>query len=165
MHARQDAGKVRVLHHALSVRSLWLRIGKWFASRSTHPLGMRSIRAAPPLLSALGRSCGDWRVRLRTRSIARRNARTIVTCPKSRAPSHSSPPACRRRSGPRSGRAFGPTGVVATSSSPTQMPTAEGLETQGGPADYGSQGRGRQPVICLPLYSAVRTGGGIWVGL
>jgi hypothetical protein len=33
-------------------------------------------------------------------------ARTIVTRPKSRASTHSSPPACRRRSGPRPGRAL-----------------------------------------------------------
>jgi len=45
-------------------------------------------------------------VRLWTRSIARRETRTIVTRPKSRASTHSSPPACRRRSGPRPGRAL-----------------------------------------------------------
>ena len=46
---------------------------------------------------------------------------------------------------PTSRRASGLAGVVATSSSPTPIPTAEGLETQGGHADYGAQARGRQP--------------------
>ena len=43
-------------------------------------------RAASPLLSALCRSCRALARRLRTRSIARSLARTIVTCPKSAPP-------------------------------------------------------------------------------
>lgn len=47
------------------------------------------------------------------------------------APLQSSPPACRRRSGPRSD-GLRPAGVAATSSSPTQMPTAEAPENKEG---------------------------------
>ncbi len=81
-----------------------------------------------------------------------------------RAPLHSSPPPSAP-DWPDETRPLGRWIVVGSPSSPTQVPTAEALETQGGPADYGSQGRGRQPLISLPLYSAVRRGGGTWVGL
>jgi hypothetical protein len=69
-------------------------------------------------------------------------ARTIGTCSKSCATSHSAPRR-RRPSGPRdkagcAGRRI----AVATWSSPTQVPTAEPLENQGGhQADYDFQRR------------------------
>jgi hypothetical protein len=91
-------------------------------------------------------------------------SRTIVTCSKS-APPRTLAPQLVGAEVAHVRKGFARSGVAATSSSPTQMPTAEDLETQGGPADYGAQGRGRQPVFGLPLYSAVWTGGGIWVGL
>jgi hypothetical protein len=75
------------------------------ATRSTHPLGLRAIGGLRRPFGLRPQLSGV-RVRLWTRSIARREARTIVTRPKSRASTHSSPPACRRRSGPRPGRAL-----------------------------------------------------------
>lgn len=126
--------------------------GESCALPSTHPLELARIHAAPPLLSALWPSSRGSASRLRTRSIARSLARTIATCPKSAPPcalapqlvgaevAHVRARLCRR-------------GVVATSSSPTQTPTAEALENQGGPADYGSQGRAPPALHLSSAYS------------
>ena len=90
--------------------------------------------------------------RLRTRSIARSLARTIVTCSKSALPLALAPQlvgaeVAHVQTGLR------PAGVVATSSSPTQVPTAEALENQGGPPTWFSSAEAASPSLSTAVLS------------
>ena len=103
----------------------------------------------------------DVALRLRTRSIARSHARTIVTCTKSAPPRTLAP----QTSAPKNKEAV--LGRLCFWSSPTQVPTAEGPENKEGgtPPDYVFRGPRPPAPPSLPLYSTVLRGGGTWVGL
>lgn len=105
----------------------------------SEPLAARNAfnRAALPRWRPLSCSGRAVALRLRTRSIARSHARTIVTCPKSALPCALAPQLVGAEVA-HDPTAPGPAGVDATSSSPTQMPTAEDPENKKGgtPTDY-----------------------------
>lgn len=142
------------------LRCARLQAGKRFATRAPTRSGsnlfVRLCRSTRP--SAARK---DVALRLRTRSIARSLARTIVTCTKSAPPRTLAP----QTSAPKNKEAV--LGRLCFWSSPTQVPTAEGPENKEGgtPPDYVFRGPRPPAPPSLPLYSTVLRGGGTWVGL
>ena len=91
-------------------------------------------------------------------------ARTIVTRPKSRASTRSSPPACRRRSGPRPGRAL-PAQRGCQFERPAPNADSRGLRDPRRLCRlWGSSPSAASPSSVYRVLT-VRKGGGIWVGL
>jgi hypothetical protein len=118
-------------------------------ARSTHPLGpaLNSNWLSGPRADPQGSAR-----RLRTRSIAHREARTIVTCTKSAPPTHSSPPACRGRSGPRP-RGLWPSSAwmpLRASRPKCRQPRARKTRKAVHHLTMFFEDRGRQPLNCLP---------------
>ncbi len=142
-----------------AARVSFLNLHAWARSPSTHPLGSRVIcgTAAPLGLGPQPSWCA-WR--LRTRSIARSLARTIVTCTKSRASTHSSPPAVGAR---KIRRRYSADYILR--GSPTQRRQPRDLKNKDGrKEDYVFQARGRQPCSLESMYSSTLQGGGVGSG-
>ena len=102
---------------------------KVHTARSTHPLG-RALNSNP-VFGPLGGDCAAFDLG-RACSIALPDYRDAHVPKVCRASAHASPPASSGPKWPTSRRAPGPAGVDATSSVPTQVPTAEGPENKEG---------------------------------
>lgn len=98
--------------------------------------------------------------RLRTRSIARSEGRTIVTCSKSAPPSNLAP----RRRRPKTRRPYSADYVFGAARPKCRQPRRRKTKREVPRPTMFSEGRGRQPRSTARALLVLR-GGGTWVGL